>query len=77
MTSQIGTGPILRARPQWSPPFRGGMTVRDRCDADGDAHAAMEPALQGRDDGPVAPARAGHELAPQWSPPFRGGMTTW
>ena len=36
--------------PQWSPPFRGGMTSPPLGARHVPIHAAMEPALQGRDD---------------------------
>ena len=36
--------------PQWSPPFRGGMTALAVAVRVARAEAAMEPALQGRDD---------------------------
>ena len=40
----------MTCTPQWSPPFRGGMTSPGYKLAEYLAGAAMEPALQGRDD---------------------------
>ena len=44
---------LASTRPQWSPPFRGGMTDPRFFELAAVILAAMEPALQGRDD-PVA-----------------------
>ena len=61
--------------PQWSPPFRGGMTPAGEPRSPSVRQAAMEPALQGRDDSQWSAAYPATVLQPQWSPPFRGGMT--
>ena len=61
--------------PQWSPPFRGGMTSTGIFRQVTEYLAAMEPALQGRDDGHTSPTDGTGSGEPQWSPPFRGGMT--
>ena len=60
--------------PQWSPPLTGGMTGEPQPARERRHLAAMEPALDGRDDWGANVANTPNTL-PQWSPPLTGGMT--
>jgi hypothetical protein len=61
--------------PQWSPPLNGGTTRQPQAPVGAFTRAAMEPAAERRDDGPLVFTQMGPVPLPQWSPPLNGGTT--